>query len=204
MEVPEDGLYRLAFRILQNFSVGVTVHRQIKIDGIVPFEEANAYPFLYDNSWRTQEIVDESGEPYLFYLEKGKREISLTVKTGGLTSLINELESCNLLLSQIIRDITTVTSSQPDPNFQYELDKTIPWIMDDFEELSRRLKIQADYIVETSSRRPPIANSLIAHALEIDSLINRPSQIPVKLNDLVNMQTSLANWYLNMQDWSAY
>ncbi len=199
MDVPEDGLYRLSFRILQNYGAGVTVHRQVLVDGVVPFREVEAYPFLYENRWRTQAIADPQGQPYLFALKKGKRAITLQVMTGTLTPLVRELEACNLLLSDIIRDITAVTSSQPDPNFQYDLDKVIPWIMEDFDELARRLGAQAEYLEGVSARRPPLANSLLSAVQEIEGLLKFPNTIPNKLNDLVNMQTNLANWYLSMQ-----
>jgi len=200
VDVPEDGLYRLGFRVRQGFSLGISVHRRIEIDGGVPYAELLAYPFEYDDQWRTRELLAPDGSPMLVRLDKGTHTISMSVVTGQLTPLINELEDMNFLLSDILQDITTVTSTVPDPNFDYRLDKTIPWIIDDLKALSARLKAQADYVDAISSRRPPVANTLASTAAEVDGLVRSPSRIPAKLNDMFSMQTTLSSWFTELRN----
>lgn len=200
VDVPEDGLYKMAFRVMQQNGDGMNVYRQILIDGKVPFEELEAYSFAFGKNWRTEEVGSRNGKPYMFYLTKGRHEITLRIVTGEMTSAIEELKSCNLMLSKTIRDITKVTGAQPDLNFQYELDKKIPWVMEDLKALSARFKAQSRYISDISAKRPSFANSLITSSEELDSMVRYPDTIPAKLNDLLNMQTNLSNWYFTLQE----
>ena len=50
--VEESGLYQLAPRYYQGYGNGLSSTRQIKIDGVVPFEEFNELVFTYNNKWR--------------------------------------------------------------------------------------------------------------------------------------------------------
>ena len=198
--VPESALYKINMRIFQNHGEGLNVYRQLTIDGEVPFEEVSEYAFGYGSKWQDKTITDENGEPYLFYLEKGEHTIALQVKMGKAAITINELYEINDLVSELVRNITRVTGSDPDLNFDYQLEKKVPTLLDDMREIRDRYRAQVAYLIEISERTPTLANSLNTAADQLDYYIRKPNKIPAKLDELKTTQSSLANWFFNIQD----
>ncbi|MBR1684556.1 MAG: hypothetical protein IJ708_05415, partial [Clostridia bacterium] len=82
LDVPEDGLYAIHFKVLQSTDPGMPSYRQIMIDGEIPFEEMKLYAFPYDSHWYGDTLRDADGVPYQFYLEKGTHTLTATVKLG--------------------------------------------------------------------------------------------------------------------------
>lgn len=200
IEVPESALYKLNMRIFQNHGEGLNVYRQITIDGEVPFEEVSEYAFGYSNKWQDKTLVDKNGDPYLFYLDKGEHTIALQVKMGNAANVINELYDINDAVSDLIRSITKVTGTDPDLNFDYELHKKVPSLIEDMMEIRDRYRAQVAYLIEISERTPTLANSLNTAADQLDNYIKKPNKIPAKLDELKTTQASLSNWYFNIQD----
>ena len=68
--VPEDGLYKLALRVSQDYN-GLVSYRRIELDGALPFAELSAYPFDSQTGYHTVQLGGDT--PYEFYLTKGPR-----------------------------------------------------------------------------------------------------------------------------------
>ncbi len=196
-DVPESGLYKLTFRLAQWYGDGLPVYRQIKIDGKIPFKEMESYKFVYEHDWRTETLKDDNGEPYLFYLEEGEHTLSMTVKMGPLQEIINAVEEDAWILSDVIRDIIMITGSEPDLNFDYELDKKIPGLIDSFKELSQSMQQHIENVTAMSARRPMIVNNFAVLKDQLDKMIKDPFIIPRGLNDLMSSQSGLT---LSLQD----
>ena len=64
-EVPEDGLYRIMTKYRQNINAGVTVCRSMKLDGEIPFSEAEELYFFYENEWQMS-VLGDGENPYYF------------------------------------------------------------------------------------------------------------------------------------------
>lgn len=198
--VPEDGLYKIGIRVGQWWNDGLPSFRQIAIDGKVPFEELKEYKFTYDKKWQTETLSNTEGEPYLFYLTKGEHTITMTVKMGYLSEIIQSINEDSLLLSSIIRDIVKITGSDPDPNYDYELMRTIPTLQDDMEKLIESLQSKYDILKATSSKVPAMANNFLTIKKQLESMIKDPFTIARRMSDLNNAQTTLGAWYLDLQD----
>ncbi|WP_228551326.1 hypothetical protein [Paenibacillus sp. B01] len=52
IDVPETGLYRIAFKSKQNFVRGIYSTRRLTIDGVVPFREMENVAFRYKSGYR--------------------------------------------------------------------------------------------------------------------------------------------------------
>ncbi len=198
--VPEDGLYKIAFRVKQSWNDGLPSYRQISIDGKVPFKEFESYRFVYDRDWRTEVIKDDEGEPYLIYLEKGDHTFTMTVKMGDLTQVIHSLNDDIILLSDMLRNIIKVTGSNPDPNYDYELFKVIPALKSNMQALMDSLQKKYDLLENISGKLPAMANNFLTIKSQLKDMINDPFTIARKMNDLNSAQTSLGAWYLSMQN----
>lgn len=197
VDVPETGYYQINTRFLQTTGNGLVVYRQLLIDGEVPFREADAIPFLYGSGWQTG-ALGSGEESYRIYLEAGEREITLRVVSGGLLDAQNSLKECGAELSELLRDILTIVGSTPDPNFDYELEEKIPWLLPTLESLRDELQAQAQRLKEISGKQATVVSNLMSAADELDGYIRHPETIPVNSGSdgsLTAMQTNLSTWY---------
>ncbi|SHE81437.1 ABC-type glycerol-3-phosphate transport system, substrate-binding protein [Caldanaerobius fijiensis DSM 17918] len=198
--VPQDGLYKISFKVGQWWGDGLPSYRQVAIDGKVPFKELEEYPFKYQRDWRMETLSDKNGKPYLFYLTKGEHTLRLTDKVGPMSEVVNAMSDLALRLSKMIREIIMVTGARPDPNFEYELDKKVPGLMDEFKDMSKDIEAQMKYITNISGQRPSVYYSFKSIKKSIDEMIRNPDLISRRLNDLNNAQTSFGQWMLDLQN----
>ncbi|HOJ11739.1 MAG TPA: extracellular solute-binding protein [Clostridiales bacterium] len=198
--VPQDGLYKIAARAGQWWNDGLPSYRQIAIDGEVPCRELQEYKFTFNRKWRTEVLDDENGKPLLFYLTKGTHTLTMTVKMGELTPVILSLNDDVILLSNIIRDITKIASSNPDPNYDYDFFRTIPYLKGNMETLIESLQIKYDILKKMSEKLPAMANNLMTIKSQLEGMVKDPFSIARRLNDLNNAQSNLGNWYLSLQN----
>jgi len=198
-QVPEDGLYKIGIRKLQWWNDGMPSFRQIKIDGRVPFEEMEEYRFEYDKKWRLETLEDDHGEPYHFYLTKGMHRLTMTVKLGPITPILQSLNEDSLLLSNMIRDILKVTGNNPDPNYDYDFFTAIPHLRESMETLIASLQYKYDLIKQISRKLPAMANNFLTIKSQLTSMVKNPFSIAGKMNDLANAQSSLGTWQQSLQ-----
>lgn len=192
--VKESGLYKLSARLYQAFGNGVSSTRQIKIDGVVPFEEFNEFVFKYDADWKTQALSDEEGNPYLIYLEKGDHTISMRVVMGELTEVIHNMNEITSMYSNAIRNITMITGQSPDLNYDYRLERQIPTLLGDLQKIVDLLVSCRDTIDVFSSKQTPAENNLTMSIELLEKMIEMPSKIPAGLSDLTSSLTNIGTW----------
>jgi ABC-type glycerol-3-phosphate transport system substrate-binding protein len=198
--VPEDGLYKIGMRVLKWYTDGLPVYRQIAIDGKVPFSELKEYKFQYADNWQLDVLGDPNGVPYLFYLGKGEHELTMTVKMGPLKEIIESISEDALLLSTVIRRIVMLTGSEPDLNFEYDLDRNIPDLLDNLTKLSGNMEEKARLLNNISISNPAMTNNFLMISDQMKKMVKKPDTIPRKLNDLNNALNSLGTWSLELQD----
>lgn len=197
--VKETGLYKIAVRNQQNFNDGLPSYRQIAIDGVVPFEELEEYCFPYNRSWRLTELQSEDGEIFEFYLTEGEHTITMTVKYGPMTQVMESINDDTILLSSMIMDINKITGNDPDPNYDYEFFETIPDLKENMEALAASLQAKHDYLMEICSQRPAMASNFNTIISQLESMIKNPYGIAARIEELNTAQTNLGTYYLNLQ-----
>ncbi|HOJ10294.1 MAG TPA: extracellular solute-binding protein [Clostridiales bacterium] len=198
--VPEDGLYKIGMRIGQWYGDGLPVYRQVAIDGKVPFDELKEYKFQYNKNWEINVLGDSNEGAYLFYLEEGEHELTMTVKMGTLRGIIDSIYEDSLLLSKVIRQIIMLTGSEPDINFEYDLDKNIPDLLENLTKLSVNMQGKAELLNKISTKSPAMANNFLMISDQMEKMVKKPETIPLKLNDLNNALNNLGIWILSLQD----
>lgn len=198
--VSQDGLYKIALRGGQWFNDRLPVYRKIEIDGAVLFKELEQYKIHYDRKWQTDFLKGEDGEDFLFYLCEGDHTITMTVVLGDFTEIIYEINDDAMLLSDILLKITMITGSEIDYNYEYELERSIPDLIEDLEKISENLKSKAERLEKIALKKSAISNSLLQIKDQVDDMIKRSDRIPNRLNDLINAQASLGTWYMSLQE----
>ena len=126
VNVPRDGLYKIAFSFKQSTVVGGYVYRTLRIDEAIPFKEAAELGFGYSPKWQFCSLGEDAGESYRFYLSAGVHTLSLTVTLGDAAAVSSQLQSIAQQLGDTYLDIVMITGETPDANRDYELHKQIP------------------------------------------------------------------------------
>lgn len=194
-EVPETGLYKIAFKAKQNIRRGIHSNRRILIDGRVPFAELEAVEFPYSNRYRMHALGDEEG-PYLFYLEEGRHEIALEVVLGSQSSLIQAVEDSLYRLNGIYRRIIMVISPDPDPLRDYQLPERIPEVLEQMAEEARFLHGLADSMESETGQIGGHMLTVRNLALQLESMAEKPESIQLRLNEYRDNLSALGTWLL--------
>ncbi len=130
IDVPKTGLYKLSFRYRQKYVTNGVSYRRLQIDGKTPFSEVASIAFPYDSNWSYLTLNDNAGNNCLLYLEKGKRELSLTVSLGDFCEVYSKLSEVVEEMGTVYRKIVMITGETVDAGRSYELFKQIPDLND--------------------------------------------------------------------------
>lgn len=195
LNVPKDGLYKIGFNLYSYYNYGLVSYRRIEIDGRVPFAEMSSYCFLPSSKWRTEYLKDNSDNPYLFYLTEGKHTFSMSIVAGELTKVIKQLSRDMEILSDLYLDITFVTTSDPDVNYDYQLEKRIPGLVKILENLRNNLRSSADLIKDICRNNKALTYSEMLNTIEdYEVLIEDVFEIPANLATFTTIITQYGNW----------
>lgn len=196
IEVPQDGLYKLAVKYRQNFQIGMTTLRNIYIDGKIPFQEMENVAFPYDVSWRMKTISDSSGKPCLVYLSKGTHEIKFEATLGKWSEVMEVVDEVNYELNNLYRKIIMVTGTTPDLYRDYNLDKEIPGMTDTMKNASAVLETMADRFDKLNGKKASQSEILRRNAEQLRSFIENPETIPARLSKYRDNISALSSWLL--------
>lgn len=198
-EVPEDGLYKIGMYVKQSWNDGLPSYRQIAIDSEVPFQELLEYKFAYNTKWTHHTLADANGEAFEFYLTAGKHQMTMTVKMGDLTEVLESIQDDILVLSEMLLDINMIAGSEPDPNYDYGFFEKIPTMEQDMYTLIESMEYKYELVKSLSQKTPAMANNFLTIKSQIESMVKNPYSIAKKIGDLENSQESLGEWYLSLQ-----
>lgn len=113
VDVKSDGFYKIAPRYKQDSYYGGFVSRSLKIDGEVPFSEAENIRFDYSTAYSVKPLGDDNG-PFSIFLSAGKHTISLQVVIGDMSSVIKGVKEALTALNADYRRILMITGPSPD------------------------------------------------------------------------------------------
>jgi ABC-type glycerol-3-phosphate transport system substrate-binding protein len=198
--VPEDGLYKMALYVKQQWGDGLPSFRQIAIDGRIPFEELREYKFEYDTRWGLHELRDSEGAPFEFYLTRGRHTVTMTVKFGPIAEIIESLSNDTQVLSDALLSITMLAGSAPDPNYDYRFFERIPELREMLEYLSRSIVYKYNLMRSFTDGNNAMANNFLTIRAQLENMIRNPFSIARRMGDLTSSQESLSNWYLQLQE----
>ena len=192
-EVPQEGLYTIAFKAKQNLRRGIASNRRVLIDGRVPFAELETVEFPYSTRYQMHRLGGE--EPYLIYLEKGRHEIALEVVLGDQAALIQAVEDSLYELNRIYRQLIMVLSPDPDPLRDYQLEERIPQVLVDMAEQASILHSIADEM-EGSAGRGGHMLTVRNLALQLESMAQKPESVQLRLDEYRDNLSALGTWLL--------
>lgn len=182
-EITEAGWYQLYFRVKQSYNSNSYSYRKLKINGEVPFKEAECIDFYYKNDWYVQALQNDTGELLSVYLEPGD-VLTLECVSDVTSKISRNLNQSILDLNAIYRQIIVITGTSPDIYRDYSLESQLPNMISDFREAYEALAETADLMVEmTGSSGPSV--STINEMLEIlEKILKDPYTVPEYLTNL--------------------
>jgi len=198
-EVEETGLYQIALRSFQYWNDGLPSYRQFKIDGEIPFEEMNSYRLDYHRDWQLRTLENEKGEPYLFYLEKGKHVLTSKIKLGEVAGTIAKLTDDAFFLSVILQKIFLIAGSEPDVNYDYQFHKKIPDLFPNLEVLKENLIEHSRFLLSISSKKSTIIDSINMARTYVEKILKFPEDIVRNLDGLTVAQNAMSSAILSLQ-----
>jgi len=201
VDVPATAWYKINFHYRQNFSTGSVSFRRLTIDGEVPFEECAKIPFKYDTNWEYATLQDANKNDLLLYLEKGERELALTISMGDMDVFSEKLSALVYDLSEIYRDIRGVTGESPDNNRDYGLFDHIP-------DLEERVVTAQNQVLALSEEAETLTGSaggggsasLRKVAVVIEKMLEEKWKAHRRLNSFNDAVSSLSAWLYELQE----
>jgi len=200
VEVPKSGLYQIAFKTKQDQQRGVPSHRELRINGQIPFREVLSLSFNHSNYYQMSLIGDERDEPYLFYLDEGVNEISLQVNLGQMAPIVRRLEDELYNMNRIYRRIIMITSRQPDPLRDYQLEQRIPGIVDALGEQADFFFGISEQMQELTGQKSELSQMLETVAIMLERMSLRPHRIPDYLPQYRDNIGSIGQWINRLTD----
>ena len=198
--VDRAGYYCINFRSKQSWAGKLNSHKKIEINHEVPFEELECVAFPYDTKWQNV-ILGGKENPYQIYLKEGKNEITVTTVLGPNTETLVILEDALNKLSSLIRKITMIIGSEPDLNYDYELESTIPGLQDSLQEIADLLTQARERCnAQNNGKDTVMGNNLESVITPLLEMKEDTESIPQRNSELSTMVTSIGDYITTLQD----
>ena len=199
VEVPYTGLYAIHTRYLQNLNFGMFTSRRLKINGNVPFAEAETMEFHFDNSWQIA-TLGTSTEPFLFVLEEGINTLTMEVTLGSMSNSLYALNKSIVILNDVYMDLVRIMGLDPDMNRDYALDMQVPFVLETLIEQSTVLHTIAGWIAQNTGMRGEMVQLLLKTAEQIERMGIRHRTVAVNLNMFRQNISALGTYLLTSRN----
>ena len=183
--VPSSGFYHLTWKVLQN-RIQTVSYRRLRINGVVPFEEANLIPFAANRQWSHQTLGPLEGDPYRFYLPAGTHRLSLEVNLSPIRQSYTSIRQLMNDINELSLAIKKITGNTIDPNRDWDLITYLPEIENDLNQYIATLEeVSAAWtqLMNASLQSDIIASIRIAKDLLV-RLRNDINAIPSRIQTL--------------------
>ena len=185
IDVPASGFYYLTFKVLQNRIQSIS-YRRLRINGVVPFAEANLIPFKANRQWQNVTLGPLEGDAYQFYFPAGTHQLSLEVNASSfaesyqaIRNLMNDVNALSLAIKKI-------TGNTIDPNREWDLLTYLPNLVldiDGYIETLDDVSQQWKTLMQASDQSDVLASIKIARQL-LTTLRNNVDAIPRRIETL--------------------
>lgn len=190
---PESGLYALSAHFKQALKNDSASVREIRIDGAAPFAEADNWQFPYASVWQTEWFADAAGAPFELYLEEGWHTLRLTVGAGDYNEIISLASGYLNELNGIYRSIIAITGANPDRYRDYKLDKMIPEVIGQMEEMSQKLRALEQQVAQIDGSTRSVADIKRLYT-QLELMLEDTDTIAVRLTSYKETIASFGTW----------
>ncbi len=201
-EVEESGFYNMSVFLRQNFVRGVDVCRKIYIDGVVPFEEFEAYGFPFKQRWNENVLSDANGDALKIYLEKGTHTIRMEVVLGDMAQIIAEVQQCVQDLNEVYRQVICITGVAPDKNRDYMIESCLPNLEEYLISIKTRLDAAITDLRKTAGNNSDKLTVLLTMTDQLEELVKDQERFSEVLSSYKVNVRACGNWITQVLDQS--
>lgn len=196
--VEKSGFYLLSLKVIQNFSRGQNATRTLKVNGSIPFREAENLEFKYDSDLQYVTIGKENN--LRIYLEAGENEISLQSTIGVYGSIVNKVNSDIQSLRSLYREIVMRTGLSPDPVQDYLLTKYIKDLNLKMTTLKNSLTDSREKVIQISKGRSQLVSVFDRTIYQLDKFLKDEKNIQKGLREFEQNISSLGSWVIQVSE----
>lgn len=200
VDIPEEGMYKLAIRARQNASSGTFSSREITVNGESAYEQASAVRVGYASGWQMVQPKDEYNNDLLFHFNKGENTIRLKAVLGDMADIINAVEAVVLKLNADYRRIIMITGQSPDQYRDYDFEDEIPETISDLKAQADILKKIHDELVHILGERGEQTATLETVFMQLYAMFEKPDTIPKEFSGFKNNIGNLGSWLLSARE----
>lgn len=198
VDIPETGFYSIVLRAKQDTYSGIYVSRNVSIDGVIPFAEANNLQFNYSSNFITKGLND--GETtFKFYLTKGVHSIRMEAVLGDMAYVLSNVENSLNIINGYYRKILMVTGSDPDEFRDYGFETSMPDVLKGFQTQSKLLYEISAELERIIGYKGDHSVILDKTAYILEQMGTRPTKVAGMLGDLKAQIGSLGTWITSTQ-----
>ena len=180
-EVPQDGMYNITLRALQNFKNNFTVFRKITIDGQLPYDELDQIRFPSSTLWANTTLGGDA--PFKIYLTQGRHVLGIEANDAPYYSAIEKIKKVLIDINVLSLEIKKLTGNQADQFKEWVISDYIPDIKDQL--LAIAVDLEEDLDVLKSINQGGGSQEVLSYQMAIDNirfLANDPDKIPSRMN----------------------
>lgn len=201
--VPQDGLYAISLRC-QVGSDRLPVYRSFTVDGEIPYAEMAAYKLDFNEDFQILTLSADDGEPLYVYLDAGEHTLGATAVIGDYYDVLLGLQEIDRDLGELLLDIIMIIGANPDVNYDYKIEKSIPDIVERLNGIADALVVEANHMAAICGNGSLVESSLRSCASLVRRISRNVKFIQKYVGDLTNTQTTLATWQDQMEFTTLY
>ena len=187
------GLYQIVTRYRQAVYSGIYSSRRVRINGEVPFQEANNLRFNFSDRWQVRPLNDGHTE-FMFYFHEGLNTIEFEVSLGDMADMLGRVDDTVSHMTRMYRQIRMITGSTPDPNRDYGFYRRIPLVLEGFRDEAINLQNFSAELEEIIGSRGEHSVILDRVALQLERMANNVDRIASGLNTFNGNIGGMGTW----------
>jgi ABC-type glycerol-3-phosphate transport system substrate-binding protein len=193
-DVPEDGLYYITLKYLQNEKIGLASYRTMYVNGKIPSQSFVNIGFGYDVQWQNQTIQDSSGKSCPVFLKKGRNEIRMEAALGDYASVYEGVDSAVYQMRELYLRMVMICGSTPDRYRDYNLEKEIPELLSTMQDAAKVLTRAADEMDRKNGTKSAQTAPLRRAVGQLESMMKDPKTIPNRISNFRDTISALSDW----------
>ena len=179
--VPEDGLYLITLRSLQNVKNNFTVFRRIILNDVVLFAELNEVAFAYTSDWSNMTLGGDT--PYKIFLRKGVNVLGIEATNSPYNTAIEKIQKVLIDINTLSLEVKKLTGNQVDPYKEWVISDYIPDIEERLIAIADDLREDLDVL--TAINKSGGSQEILTYQMAIDNILflaQDPDKIPIRMN----------------------
>jgi ABC-type glycerol-3-phosphate transport system substrate-binding protein len=179
--VPEDGMYLITLRALQNVKNNFTVFRRITVNDTVLFAELNEVAFSYSSDWSNITLGGDT--PYKIFLQEGVNVLGIEATMSPYHTAIEKIKKVLVDINTLSLEVKKLTGNQVDPYKEWVISDYIPDIEERLIAIADDLR--EDLVVLTAIHESGGSQEILTYQMAIDNILflaQDPDKIPIRMN----------------------